>query len=107
MLSVPGDADNVRIIFFNDDQTPWDFVIDLLWSVFGHSNADAEAFAAKGDRRGKAAFGSYPADMADRLLQAARKQIEESGHPLTLRSERVGDSEAKGRCDILRRARLA
>jgi len=65
MLSVPGNADNVRIIFFNDDQTPCDFVIDLLRSVFRHSNADAEAFAAKGDRRGKAAFGSYPADMAD------------------------------------------
>ena len=46
MLKVPDKANHVQVVFFNDDETPYPFVIDLLCSVFGKSDTDAAVFAA-------------------------------------------------------------
>jgi ATP-dependent Clp protease adapter protein ClpS len=54
------EPDSVEIVLFNDDETPLDFVVDLLRSVFGKSEEEAAAFAAKVDRTGRSSCGPYP-----------------------------------------------
>ena len=60
MLNVPIEARYVKIIMFNDDATPWPFVVDLLRSVFGKPEADAIAFAATVDKHGWSVLGANP-----------------------------------------------
>ncbi|WP_431310909.1 ATP-dependent Clp protease adaptor ClpS [Mesorhizobium amorphae] len=48
----------MQLVIHNDDQTPWEFVVNLVRSVFDRS--EAEAFAATVAQQGKAVCGSYP-----------------------------------------------
>src|SRR5262249_1313622 len=98
MLDVPTEADHVRIVFLNDDATPWPFVVDLLRSTFGKSEAEATAIAATVDRQGQAVCGPYPPEVAHALLAAASRRIEEHGHPLALAAEPIGGGAAGALC---------
>ncbi|SEC64316.1 ClpX C4-type zinc finger [Rhizobiales bacterium GAS188] len=100
MLNVPRETDSVRIVVFNDDETPWDFVEDLLRSVFELSGAEAAAFVTKVDGKGRAACGSYPADRAKELLRVARKRIKEHGYRLKLAAEKVDGNAIEDRCAL-------
>jgi len=60
MLNVPKDTHHSQIVLYNDDQTPWQFVVDLLQSVFGKTETEARAFATKIETQGEAICGSYP-----------------------------------------------
>jgi ATP-dependent Clp protease adapter protein ClpS len=66
------DGEPVRLVFHNDDDTPQDFVTELLRTVFGHVERDALAFTLLIDQRGKAACGPYPPSVASALLAAAQ-----------------------------------
>ena len=90
MLNVPNDAGHIRIVFLNDDETPYAFVVELLRSVFGRSDEEAAAFATLVDRQGQAECGTYPPEVADALLAAAKRRIEALGHPLVLTAEPIG-----------------
>src|SRR5215831_9881831 len=90
MLNVPREADDVRIILFDDDETPHHFVVDLLRSIFGKSDAEAAAIVAVADAQGQAVCGPYPAQVAAALLSEAQARIKEHGLPLTLNAEPFG-----------------
>ena len=75
-----------EIVFHHDDQTPLPFLIELLHSVFKKQQADAFRFTNAIQEEGKASCGSYPRDVADELLEAARKRIDEAGHSLRITS---------------------
>lgn len=97
MQDVPSDSGNIEIIFHNDDTTPYPFVVDLLKSAFGFSEAQAEAFATKVNAEGQAACGSYPKEVADALLKVALRRIKDGGYPLTLEVRpREGSGGASG-----------
>jgi len=87
-----------EIVFHDDDGTPESFVVELLHAVFGKQLADAYRFVGQIAEDGKASCGSYPGDIADQLLEAARQRVEESGHPLRITSRKV-----KGDRDVLDR----
>jgi ATP-dependent Clp protease adapter protein ClpS len=96
MLNVPADADYVQIVVFNDDETPWQFVVDLLRSVFSKSEAEANAITATIDRQGQAVCGTYPPEVADALLDTAQQRIKSHNHCLTLSVEPAsGQSSAE------------
>jgi len=83
-----------EIIFHNDDETPLQFVIELLHSVFQKQLADALRFAEAVHQDGKASCGSYPRDLATKMLEIARERIDASGHPLRITSRvAAGDKE--------------
>src|SRR5437588_2661409 len=94
MSDVQAGAGHLEVIFHNDDETPLQFLIELLHSVFKKQAADALRFTEAIHHHGKASCGTYPHDVAGELLEAARQRIDASGHPLRITSRAaVGDDE--------------
>ena len=86
----------VRVIFHNDDETPVDFVIELLRSVFKKPLAAAAEFVELVDKHGQAICGTYPREVANERLEAARQRIRLAGYPLKITSEPdAEDSEGR------------
>jgi ATP-dependent Clp protease adapter protein ClpS len=94
MSDVQADAGHLDVIFHDDDETPMEFVVELLHSVFKKQLADAFRFTEAIHEDGHASCGSYPGDVASELLEAARQRIRASGHPLRITSKAFpGDAE--------------
>ena len=60
MRDTPVDIGNSRIVIHNDNETPREFVVELMRTVLGRQDAEARALTAAIDRRGKAACGTFP-----------------------------------------------
>jgi ATP-dependent Clp protease adapter protein ClpS len=89
----------VQLVLHNDRNTPQDFVIDLLRSVFSLPLSDAFELMVTIDKQGKAVCGTYPRAPAEALLQAARERIRESGHQLLMTAQ-AGDDLGSDRCKL-------
>jgi ATP-dependent Clp protease adapter protein ClpS len=96
MSDLHAEAGHLQLILHDDDQTPLEFVIDLLHSLFNKPVAEAIKFAETVDTYGEAICGTYPRDIANRVLEAARQRIHASGHPLRITSEAVADAGEMG-----------
>jgi ATP-dependent Clp protease adapter protein ClpS len=92
MSDVHAGASLIQVILHNDEDTPMEFVIELLHSVFKKPLADAIRFTETVDKYGQAICGIYPRELADELLGAARQRIRDSRHPLVITSEAVDES---------------
>jgi len=66
--------------------------------VFKTAVADAFRITERVNEHGRAICGTYPRDVANELLEAARERIRASGHPLLITSEPV--AEDSGRCRL-------
>ena len=91
MSDVQADAGLLRIIFRNDNETPAEFVVDILHSVFKKSAAETTRLLEKIDKYGQAICGTYPRERANKLIAAARRRIRAAGHPLLITSEAVAE----------------
>jgi ATP-dependent Clp protease adapter protein ClpS len=102
MCDVPAETGDLQVIFHNDDETPKVFVIELLHSVFKQPIADAAQLTETVENNGQAICGTYPHDVANELLEAARQRIRASGHPLLITSEAAaaGSEKRDGRCKL-------
>jgi ATP-dependent Clp protease adapter protein ClpS len=102
MRDVDAEASHLRIVFHNDDDTPVEFVIELMHSVFKKSVAEAIKFTAKVAQRGRAICGTYPRDVANELLEVARQRIRLAAHPLKITSEAVAEAgdQRDGHCKL-------
>jgi ATP-dependent Clp protease adapter protein ClpS len=102
MDTVNAAAGHLEVIFHDDEETPLQFLIELLHSVFKKQMADALRFAEAIRNEGRASCGTYPRDVADELFEAARQRIRTAGHPLRITSRAVaGDDEIlDGRCKL-------
>src|SRR5258708_33843152 len=98
MSDVHAEAGHLQVIFHDDDDTPMEFVVEVLHSVFKKPIADALKFTEAIDRNGRAMCGTYPRDVASDMLEAARQHIRASGHPLLITSEAVPEGGEKGAC---------
>src|SRR5258708_35062853 len=98
MSDVHAEAGHLQVIFHDDDDTPMEFVVEVLHSVFKKPIADALKFTEAIDRNGRAMCGSYPRDVANEMLEAARHHIRASGHPLLITSEAVAGGGGNGPC---------
>ncbi len=102
MSDIQAEASHLEIIFHNDDETPVDFVIDLLHSVFKKQIADAIRFTEAIKQQGQASCGTYPRDVAEKLLKAAQKAVRVTGIPLRITSKAVmeDDDTRNTRCKL-------
>jgi ATP-dependent Clp protease adapter protein ClpS len=99
MRPLPVQADYLQLVIYDDDQTPQDFVVGLVRSVFGQSSNDANSVMATVERRGKAVCGTYPRAVAEVLFQTAQQRIEVSGHSLLITAE-AGDDAGGNSCKL-------
>ena len=91
MRDVQAEPGLLQIIFHNDNETPQEFVVDLLHSVFKKSAADTTRLLEKIEKYGQALCGTYPRERADKLLAATRRRIRAAGHSFLITSEAVAE----------------
>src|SRR4051812_22973090 len=92
---------HLQVFIHSDDETPSDFVVDLLHSVFKIPFAKADNLAETTERYGQALCGTYSRDAANEVLVTARQRILAAGHPLLITTEAIAaDDAAKRGCKV-------
>ena len=81
MSSETNDSE-LQVLIYNDDQTPMEFVVDLLQKFFSMSRPDAIATMLEVHRQGIAVCGLYGRDEALSLVKDVSAHAKERGHPL-------------------------
>src|SRR3954447_25397302 len=89
------EASHLQVFMHHDDETPWEFAVELLRSVFKMPAAKAANFADTVGRYGQAVCGTYQRLAANKLVETARQRIEASGHPLLITTEAITAADAK------------
>lgn len=77
------------VVFYNDDYTPMEFVVEILQSMFGHSLERATEVMLNVHYQGKGIAGIYPRDIAETKAQMVSKEARLAGHPLMCEIEPV------------------
>jgi ATP-dependent Clp protease adapter protein ClpS len=99
MSDISAEAEYLQLVLHNDDDTPLDFIVTLIRSLFSQRLAEARAVTATIETQGKAVCGTYPRAVAEALLHAARQRIRASGHSLLMTAE-AGDDIAIRLCKL-------
>ena len=73
-----------KVIFMNDNETPMDFVVAILTSVFRHSEQTAQELTMKIHNDGQAVVGVYSFEIAEQKAGEATKLSRENGYPLQI-----------------------
>lgn len=76
-----------KVIVFNDDFTPMEFVVAMFVSVFKHSESVAVELMMKIHKEGSAVAGIYTHEIAEQRAIDATNLARENGHPLMIRVE--------------------
>ena len=92
MSSITTEIDNKQIILHNDEETPEDFVVELLSSVLGKSQAEARALVTTITKENQAVCAVHPPAIADALTAKARERIQMMGHPLRITVKAVSEA---------------
>ncbi len=71
-----------KVIFYNDDFTPMDFVVDVLELVFAKSRAEAYSLMMSVHKSDYAVVGVYTRDVAYTKASAASEMARKAGYPL-------------------------
>ena len=102
MGDVQSKADLLRIVLRNDNDTPEDFVLELLCLVLKRPYADAVKLIDAIEKHGHAICRTHPRDIATKMLKAARQRIDAAGHRLVITSEAVaaGSEMPDGKCKL-------
>lgn len=76
-----------KVIMYNDDFTPMDFVVEILMSIFHKQEPEAVELMYCVHEKGSAAVGTYPLDIANTKVLKATTLARQSGYPFRLRTE--------------------
>ena len=76
-----------KVIFLNDDQTPMEFVIELLTTIFKHSDAGARDLTLEIHNSGSAVVGVYNHEVAEQRGIEATQISRSNGFPLKITIE--------------------
>ena len=80
-----------KVIIFNDDYTPMEFVVILLKQVISMNYEAATRIMLKVHTEGKAVCAVYVRDIAETKAQQVRELARENEHPLRCEIEPVCD----------------
>ncbi|MGL4982054.1 MAG: ATP-dependent Clp protease adaptor ClpS [Treponemataceae bacterium] len=78
-----------NVIFYNDDFTPMEFVVDVLQEVFQKSAEQAHALMLAVHTKGSAIVAVYPFDIAATRVRQVKRIAEEQQYPLRCEMEEV------------------
>ncbi|MBR7064871.1 MAG: ATP-dependent Clp protease adaptor ClpS [Treponema sp.] len=78
-----------KVVFFNDDYTTKDFVVDVLVSIFHKKESDANILMEKVHSEGSAVVGIYVYDVAATRADTTIKRARATGYPLQVKVAEV------------------
>lgn len=70
------------VIFWNDDFTTMDFVVEVLEDIFLKTRVEAESLMLKVHEQGQAVVGTYSYDVAVTRTEETLAEAREAGFPL-------------------------
>ena len=76
-----------KVVIYNDDKTPMEFVIALLMKIFHHSEVDAFDLTMKVHNDGKGLAGIYTYEVAEQKGMEATKLAQANEYPLVIKVE--------------------
>jgi ATP-dependent Clp protease adaptor protein ClpS len=76
-----------KVLLYNDDYTPMEFVVHLLENLFHKSPSEATALMLQIHRSGMGVAGVYVLDIAETKVAAVHRLAEERGYPLRAGAE--------------------
>ncbi|MES2821429.1 MAG: ATP-dependent Clp protease adapter ClpS [Pseudomonadota bacterium] len=79
-----------RVILFNDDYTPMDFVVEILEVFFGLNREMATKVMLTVHTEGRAVCGIFTRDIAETKAMQVNQYARESQHPLLCEIEKDG-----------------
>ncbi|MDY3115780.1 MAG: ATP-dependent Clp protease adaptor ClpS [Sutterella sp.] len=74
------------VVFFNDDVTPFEWVRQLLISLFKHTESAAQAITLRVHNEGQGVAGRYPKAKAILLASKAMMLSQSNGFPLVCKA---------------------
>jgi len=74
-----------KVLFLNDDKTPIEFVIEILISIFKHSEETARDLTLKIHDEGSAVVGIYSYEIAEQKGIEATHLARNAGFPLQVK----------------------
>jgi ATP-dependent Clp protease adapter protein ClpS len=99
MHDVQAEAAYLQLVLHDDEETPENFMVDLVRSVFSLPAAVATILCSTVERQGKAVCGTYPRAVAEALLQTAQQRIKAAGHSMVITTE-AGDDIGPRDCKL-------
>lgn len=79
-----------KVLMFNDDYTPMDFVVEVLELFFGMNREVATKVMLTVHTEGKAICGVFTRDIAETKAMQVNQYAKESQHPLLCEIEKDG-----------------
>jgi ATP-dependent Clp protease adaptor protein ClpS len=76
-----------KVIFLNDDQTPMEFVMELLTEIFKHTESDARNITLEIHNEGSAVAGVYTHEIAEQRGIECTHIARSNGFPLQVTIE--------------------
>lgn len=71
-----------KVVLYNDDYTPMEFVVALLESVFSMGPAEATQVMLHIHRKGSGVAGVYVLEVAETKVATVHRMAEAAGYPL-------------------------
>ena len=81
--TAPKEPRKHKVLVLNDDFTTFEFVIEVMMTVFGKTLQQAEEIAETTHIHQKSVVGEYPLDIAKSKVAKATRVAREQGYPLT------------------------
>ena len=76
-----------HVIFFNDNITPMEWVIEILKKIFHHSEETAKNLMLIVHEKGSAVVGTYSFEIAEQKAVEANSASRSQGFPLVVKVE--------------------
>jgi len=76
-----------KVIVFNDDYTPMEFVVAMFMKVFRHNETAAVNLTMDIHNKGSAIAGVYPYEIAEQKIIEATTLARNNNYPLLLKAE--------------------
>ena len=74
-----------KVVLLNDDQTPMEWVIDILTTIFKHSESTAKELTLTIHNEGSGVAGIYTYEIAEQKTIEATTASRERGFPLQIK----------------------
>jgi len=71
-----------KVVFYNDDYTPMEFVVQVLEQIFHHPEESATAIMLDVHNKGRGVAGVYSKEIAETKAHMVNQTAVQYGHPL-------------------------